>query len=157
MYMKIYIMRHGEAQQFAPSDAQRALTDRGRHESEAVARACVNQRGVKGFDLVLVSPYLRAQQTWELLTDHFSAKRVETCDGITPYGQSDRVFDYLSALIEVEQLESLLLVSHLPLVGYLVSEFVADMIPPMFPTSGMICIDYDPIAQNGQPLWNAHP
>lgn len=24
--MKIYIMRHGEAQQFAPSDAQRALT-----------------------------------------------------------------------------------------------------------------------------------
>ncbi len=119
--MKIYIMRHGEAQQFAPSDAQRALTDRGRHESEAVARACVNQRGVKGFDLVLVSPYLRAQQTWELLTDHFSAKRVETCDGITPYGQSDRVFDYLSALIEVEQLESLLLVSHLPLVGYLVS------------------------------------
>lgn len=55
--MKIYIMRHGEAQQFAPSDAQRALTDRGRHESEAVARACVNQRGVKGFDLVLVSPY----------------------------------------------------------------------------------------------------
>lgn len=63
--MKIYIMRHGEAQQFAPSDAQRALTDRGRHESEAVARACANQRGVKGFDLVLVSPYLRAQQTWE--------------------------------------------------------------------------------------------
>lgn len=56
--MKIYIMRHGEAQQFAPSDAQRALTDRGRHESEAVARACVNQRGVKGFDLVLVSPLL---------------------------------------------------------------------------------------------------
>lgn len=72
--MKIYIMRHGEAQQFAPSDAQRALTDRGRHESEAVARACVNQRGVKGFDLVLVSPYLRAQQTWELLTDHFPPK-----------------------------------------------------------------------------------
>ncbi|HAS7771800.1 TPA: phosphohistidine phosphatase SixA, partial [Vibrio cholerae] len=33
----------------------------------------------------------------------------------------------------------------------------ADMIPPMFPTSGMICIDYDPIAQNGQPLWNVHP
>lgn len=155
--MKIYIMRHGEAQQFASSDAERALTDRGRHESEAVARACASQRNVQSFDLVLVSPYLRAQQTWELLAEHFSVRKVETCDGITPYGQSDRVFDYLSALIEVDQLESLLLVSHLPLVGYLVSEFVEGMIPPMFPTSGMICIEYDPVTQTGQPLWNVHP
>ncbi|QIL84792.1 phosphohistidine phosphatase SixA [Vibrio sp. HDW18] len=155
--MKIYIMRHGEAQQFAASDAQRSLTERGCDESAAVAGASVSQQGVSGFDLVLVSPYLRARQTWQVLAEHFSAAKVQTCDEITPYGQSDRVFDYLAALIDIEQLQSVLLVSHLPLVGYLVAELVDEMIPPMFPTSGMMCIDYDPLTQTGQVLWNIYP
>ncbi|MGL5429474.1 MAG: phosphohistidine phosphatase SixA [Vibrio sp.] len=155
--MKIYIMRHGEAQQFAASDAQRSLTERGCDESAAVASASVSQQGVSGFDLVLVSPYQRAQQTWQVLAEHFSAAKVQTCDEITPYGQSDRVFDYLAALIDIEQLQSVLLVSHLPLVGYLVAELVDEMIAPMFPTSGMMCIDYDPLTQTGQVLWNIYP
>ncbi|TNY72726.1 phosphohistidine phosphatase SixA, partial [Vibrio parahaemolyticus] len=41
--MKIFIMRHGEAEHFADSDAARELTQRGRTESEAVARACAEQ------------------------------------------------------------------------------------------------------------------
>ncbi|MCZ4311679.1 phosphohistidine phosphatase SixA, partial [Vibrio atlanticus] len=60
-------------------------------------------------------------------------------------------------LIEVEQLDSLLFVSHLPLVGYLTSEFVKDMTPPMFPTSGLVCIEYDLQTQNGEVLWHITP
>ncbi|GAK18920.1 LOW QUALITY PROTEIN: phosphohistidine phosphatase SixA [Vibrio sp. JCM 19053] len=154
--MKIFIMRHGEAEHFADSDAARQLTPRGRVESEAVARA-VKNRVFAQFDKVLVSPYIRAQQTWQEISAYFSAKSIETCEDITPYGQSEHVFDFASALIEVEQLDSLLFVSHLPLVGYLTSEFVKDMTPPMFPTSGLVCIEYDLQTQNGEVLWHITP
>jgi len=155
--MKIFIMRHGEAQHYAASDAERALTDRGRSESVAVARAGVNQKEVISFDKVLVSPYLRAQQTWQEIATYFSSQNVETCEDITPYGQSEMVFEYVSARAEAEKWQSVLLVSHLPLVGYLVSEFVPEMVPPMFPTSGLVCIDYQPQSRKGEVLWNIHP
>ncbi|NNN43302.1 MULTISPECIES: phosphohistidine phosphatase SixA [unclassified Vibrio] len=155
--MKIVIMRHGEAHHYAASDAERALTDRGRNESIAVARVCAEQQNLHQFDKVLLSPYLRAQQTWQAISCYFSATRVETCDDITPYGQAEAVFDYLAALIETEQLESILLVSHLPLVAYLSAEFVANLPAPMFPTSGIICIEYSSSSQQGQVQWNVHP
>ena len=155
--MKIVLMRHGEAHHYAASDAERALTERGRNESLAVARVCAEQQDLHQFDKVLVSPYLRAQQTWQTISHYFSAEQVEVCEDITPYGQADSVYDYLVALIESEQLESILLVSHLPLVGYLCSEFVANMPAPMFPTSGVMCIEYTPHASQGEVLWNVHP
>jgi len=154
--MKIFIMRHGEAEHFADSDVARQLTQRGRIESEAVARACKEQ-GFAQFDQVLVSPYIRAEQTWQEISAYFVAKSIETCEDITPYGQSEHVFNFANALIEVEKLGSLLFVSHLPLVGYLTSEFVKDMTPPMFPTSGLVCIEYDLQTQNGEVLWHITP
>lgn len=154
--MKLMIMRHGEAEHYAASDAERALTQNGRATSLAVARAC-NEQGIIDIDKVLVSPYLRAQQTWQEISGCFKAQAVETSEDITPYGESEQLFEYLSARIELENIESLLLVSHLPLVGYLTAEFVKDIAPPMFPTSGMICIDYDPISRSGEILWNAYP
>ncbi|WP_159738784.1 phosphohistidine phosphatase SixA [Vibrio atypicus] len=154
--MKIFIMRHGEAEHYAPSDAERALTQRGRSASVSVAKSCVEQ-GFQQFDKVIVSPYLRAQQTWFEISKHFDAKQVLTSDDITPYGDSEDVFEYINALIDVDKLDSVLLVSHLPLVGYLTAEFVTDMAPPMFPTSGLICIDYSPESRNGQVAFNIQP
>ncbi|WP_394251758.1 phosphohistidine phosphatase SixA [Vibrio profundi] len=151
--MKIFIMRHGEAEHFAASDAERALTERGRKASVAVAQSA-SEQGFNQFDKVLVSPYLRAQQTWQEISSVFGADKVETCDDITPYGESGQVFDFTLALAEVEKLDSVLFVSHLPLVGYLTAEFVKDMMPPMFPTSGLVCIEYDLERQSGELLWN---
>ncbi|HAT8491912.1 TPA: phosphohistidine phosphatase SixA [Vibrio vulnificus] len=154
--MKVLIMRHGEAEPFADSDAQRALTTRGRLESDTVAKACA-ERGITHFDKVLVSPYLRAQQTWQEISGYFQADSVETCEDITPYGQSEQVYDYLCALIEVEQPEQILLVSHLPLVGYLTAEFVKDMSAPMFPTSGMVCVEFEPSQHRGEIRFSLRP
>lgn len=154
--MKIFIMRHGEAEHFAASDAERALTERGIRESIAIAQSC-HQKGVTGFDKVLVSPYLRAQQTWQQIQPIFPESTFDICHDITPYGQADLVFDYVSALVDVEQLQSLLLVSHLPLVGYLTSEFLTDLPPPIFPTSGMIGIEFDPVTRRSELLWQLYP
>lgn len=154
--MKIVIMRHGEAETFAQTDADRALTKFGRSASKNVAQLC-KQEGVSAFDKVLVSPYKRAQQTWQELEEVFTAKDLQLCEDITPYGDSETVVDYLNAIIELEQLESVLLVSHLPLVGYLTADLVMDIAPPMFPTSGMVCIDYDAKLQRGEVLWHLKP
>lgn len=154
--MKVFIMRHGEAAHFAASDAERELTNRGRSQSSAVARACEKQ-GFNEFDLVLVSPYVRAQQTWQTISDVFSTTQLKRCDEITPYGDSEEVRAYVSALAEVDSLDTVLLVSHLPLVGYLTAEFVSGLTPPMFPTSGLACVEYDIEGGQGELLWHIHP
>lgn len=146
--MKIFIMRHGEASHMANSDAERRLTMRGRLESLTVVKEAFEQE--LPVDKVLVSPYVRARETWEEISTHIRCSNVEFCEDITPYGRADKVYDYVMALAETEQLESVFIVSHLPLVGYMVSEFVADLAPPMFPTSGLVCIDFDLETQKGQ-------
>ncbi len=110
--MNIFIMRHGEAEHCAHSDAERALTDHGHSASIAVARACA-EKGFAKFDKVLVSPYVRAQQTWKAISKHFAAEQVETCEEITPYGDSEQVADYVNALIDVHHYQNVLIVSHL--------------------------------------------
>ncbi|CCO44344.1 putative phosphohistidine phosphatase SixA [Vibrio nigripulchritudo SOn1] len=154
--MKIFIMRHGEAETFADSDAERALTSRGVNQSVLVAKACAEQ-GESEMSKVLVSPYLRAQQTWNAIQQYFKTSDQETCKDITPYGKSDDVFEYVCALAVTQALDSVLLVSHLPLVGYLTAEFVPDMAPPMFPTSGLVCIDFNLEKRQGELLWHIHP
>ncbi|MEZ9927729.1 phosphohistidine phosphatase SixA [Vibrio breoganii] len=154
--MNVFIMRHGEAGSFAISDAERTLTQRGEQQSLEVAKSVVGQ-GVSHFDLVLVSPYIRAQQTWDVIKDQFSATKVEECVDITPYGQSDDVYQYVCAIADTQQPKSILLVSHLPLVGYLTAEFVNDMSAPMFPTSGFAAIDFDLESSNGELMWHIAP
>ncbi|WP_105903283.1 phosphohistidine phosphatase SixA [Vibrio gangliei] len=154
--MQIIIMRHGDAETFAASDAERPLSARGREGSYEMAEYC-KENGHNEFDLVLVSPYLRAQQTWQTIAPLMQAAKVEDCEDITPYGDSESVVEYVCALAETQQLERIMLVSHLPLVGYLTADFVTDIPPPMFPTSGMVCIDFDIETRTGKVLWQAQP
>ena len=118
--------------------------------------ACI-EKGMTSIDKVLVSPYRRAQQTWQTMQPYLKAEQVETCDDITPYGQAESVAEFIQALVEVEPIDTLLLVSHLPLVSYLTAELVRGIAPPMFPTAGMVAIDYDPKTQQGELLWQCTP
>ena len=156
MTMKIYIMRHGEAGLLASSDAERTLTQRGKRESLAVISQSLAKMSTR-IDKVFVSPYTRAQQTWEEIAPLLQVESVESCEDITPYGQSEEVYEYLCALAEEEQPESILLVSHLPLVGYLTAEFLSDSSAPMFPTSGLACVDFDVNSRQGRLIWQAKP
>lgn len=150
--MKIFIMRHGEAEHFAASDSERQLTPAGVANSIKVAKECAGN-GFNHFDCVLVSPYVRAQQTWDAIAENFTTQAVYDSDDITPYGQSDDVYEYLCAMAESKGIQSILLVSHLPLVGYLTAEFAQGITPPMFPTSGMTCVEFDLESRSGELLW----
>lgn len=155
--MRIYIMRHGEAENFAASDAERPLTERGSRQSKQMAEMLAQQLN-QPLDTVLVSTYLRAQQTWQCMESELpGVANVQVSDEITPYGDAATVVDYLKAMIGVEKPQSVLLVSHLPLVGYLTSELVVGIQPPMFSTSAIAAIDYDPDMDNAELVWQNVP
>jgi phosphohistidine phosphatase len=154
--MKIFIMRHGEAGLNASSDAERTLTARGKTDSRAVITQSLAKMPTL-IDKVLVSPYVRAQETWQEISSLVAAKSIEECEDITPYGDSERVYHYICALAKTQQVNTVMLVSHLPLVGYLTAEFVADIAAPMFPTSGLACVEFDVESGLGMLEWQLKP
>ncbi len=138
--MKIYIMRHGQAGMNAKTDEQRPLTEQGIEESIHMARWLAPQLGDK-LDRVIHSNYLRAKQTWQSICSELpKAGAVEESGDITPYGDPAFVASYLTALAAKH--DSILMVSHLPLVGYLVQSLCPAAGAPMFATSGLACIEW---------------
>lgn len=109
--MQLYILRHGEAQAQAPTDQERELTERGRSEVVATLKRAMPE--LKNVRKILVSPYVRAQQTAAIAADLLTACEQVTVEALTPSGDPRQVCQYL----EKSGDETLLLVSHQPLVG----------------------------------------
>lgn len=146
--MQIYIMRHGQAEMMANCDAERNLTSLGREESEMIAKHLVQQN--VSFDAVLVSPYIRAQQTWESVSPFFEGiSRIHTLPFLTPSGSVHKTVNELYAL-QAEGLSSVLVVSHLPLVSYIVGELAPEAGVPAFPTSAVGCVKLEEQSGTGQ-------
>ena len=144
--MKVFIMRHGEAEVVASSDEARHLTEYGRKQSISQGQWLKNQLNSTALSVqkVIVSPYVRARETFELVNSALGnvLNNVEVWNGITPYGNATLVADYLSVL-QKEGIESVLLVSHLPLVGSIVSELYGKRNPISFYPSTIVQIDWN--------------
>lgn len=136
--MRIWILRHGQAEGLAPSDEVRALTAEGRAEAQLMATVLTDQ----SIDTVLASPYLRAQQTAEIVHRHLKVKRgVATAAWLTPDDDPRKVLDFLAERSE----QNLLLVSHQPLVSQLISLLVEGNRNGHYPmpTAGLACVELD--------------
>jgi phosphohistidine phosphatase len=147
--MNIFIMRHGQAAPEASSDALRPLTGQGRDETCLMAQWLAQQ--VPAFDRVLVSPYLRTRQTWQQVSKHITGTQVECCEELTPNADADIAASLLLAYGELHRQDNLLVVSHMPLVGFLVESLCPATMAPIFVTSGIAKI----ILEQGQvPVFN---
>ena len=113
--MQLYIMRHGDAVMQAPTDAQRPLSEKGRRQVASMAGFLKPLLPTR----VLVSPYIRAQQTASILCESLAINtdKLQHADYITPDGDPFQVVREL----ESHSSEILLIVSHQPLVGTLLS------------------------------------
>lgn len=110
--MRLWLLRHGEAEPLARSDAERVLTKHGRKE---VLKAAGHLAG-RPLAAILASPYVRAQQTAELVREALGfAGAIGTAPWLTPDSDPREVLNYLDERGEAE----LLLVSHQPLIGAL--------------------------------------
>lgn len=106
---------------------------------------------------VLVSPYLRAQQTLTQVREVFPLPEgEEVLPELTPGGDPALVACYLQVLAN-EGVKSALVISHLPLVGYLVAQLCPQEAPPMFATSAIACIDFDAENATGKLEWQVSP
>ena len=163
--MQLYIMRHGEAQNFVEQgsrdDSQRALTAQGQLEAKMMA-TWLQKMEIQPTQ-VFVSPYVRAQQTCAIATSTMQTA-ITTLDFITPSGDAKQVHDFIdgwcseqvaalalqnltqklaSEPVIPEQEQSLLIISHMPLVSYLVAQLTQSGNAPIFATAGIAHIDYD--------------
>lgn len=142
--MKIFIMRHGEAEVMTKTDKARRLTEYGKKQAFAQGLWLAKQLNATALERVLVSPYQRAQETFEQVNRAFAGELSslqEIWEGITPYGNAESVADYLSVL-ENEGMKNILLISHLPLVGEIVAELYGKRNPISFYPATLAQINY---------------
>jgi len=110
--MKLWVLRHGEAEGHARTDAERELTEHGRAE---VLRSAAHLIG-QPVDAIIASPYVRAQQTAQLVRQALGFEAdIRTVPWLTPEGNP------LEVLNKLDSDDNVLLVSHQPLVGSLIS------------------------------------
>ncbi|WP_396589384.1 phosphohistidine phosphatase SixA [Bermanella sp. R86510] len=108
-------MRHGEAASHASSDEQRPLTKRGLVQVESIAQ----QLKPTTFDYVFVSPFLRAQQTWEMLSKFVKTNQVDTVNWCTPDISTAPALD---ALVRLPANKTILVVCHQTFAGRLATQ-----------------------------------
>ena len=151
--MQVYIMRHGEAQGFlAPDcseDSQRALTIEGEAEAKTMAK-WFDKLKIKP-QQVFVSPYIRAQQTCTCVTQNLGSA-ITTLNFISPLDEAKPVHDFIDGWVTEQRSvncdstlaeASLLIISHMPLVSFLVAELTQPNNAPIFSTGAVAHIDYD--------------
>ena len=111
--MKLWVLRHGEAVPYGSCpDSERALTEHGREEALSSAAQLIGQP----LTAIYASPYLRAQQTAQIVREALGFEpEIRTVGWLTPESDPDKVADQLVSVSDV------LLVSHNPLVGNLLS------------------------------------
>ena len=124
--MNLYLIRHAIAEEESPSgeDSQRELTDKGAKKMRLIAKG-LRTLGVE-FDLILSSPYLRATQTAEILSEVFKKKKFVLSDHLIPAGDPNLL---IAEINEKHTVDSLAIVGHEPYLSTLVSLLTADGAP----------------------------
>ena len=148
--MKLYILRHGQAEATQTSDFDRRLTSQGIADVQALG-AKLKSEGVK-ITKAFVSPFVRTQQTFRSLKNHARFTITpETLDILTPEGAVADIFKLIDSF---EDEDVVLLVTHQPVVSKLVACLVEGTVKaaydfPMNPAS-FAEIDIDgPFPGNG--------
>lgn len=124
--MNLYMIRHAIAvEEGLPEyekDSQRPLTDKGKKKMRLIAKGLRSLDA--DFDLILSSPYVRAQETAEILADVFKVKHdVVYSENLIPMGDPDLL---IAEMNEKYNVNSVALVGHEPHLTALISLLVSD-------------------------------
>ena len=135
--MRIYLLRHGQAERLAVG-AEQTLTATGRREAAAAAQLLTT---LPLPELVIHSPKQRACQTAEIVSQYLPAVPLVQSTALLPESAPAAVE---SLLLELT-VDCVLLVSHLPLVadlvGWLSSGAASDVDLPGYPPAGLVALD----------------
>jgi phosphohistidine phosphatase len=143
--MKLIIMRHGEAERFRVQDKTRSLTSLGEKQASTAGKWLNDYLGADSpVDIALVSSYVRAQETYEHLSNQVVVTENQICEDVIPEGDPKVAHDYIKVLIEKKSSPRvILIVSHMPFVSYFLEEVHFDKQSMLFDTSSIVIVDYD--------------
>lgn len=136
--MRIIVMRHGEAT-FLDNDRILSLIG----QKEALDTAMQLKSFLGSVNRIICSPKTRAVQTANIVKSVLAeSSDLDYLSDLTPSGDVDSVISYVEAVCKPD--DTVLLVSHLPLVEYLSYEFVhMKRCSPSFKTACALVIDID--------------
>jgi phosphohistidine phosphatase len=152
--VRLFVLRHGRAEAFKADDASRALVASGREDvRQVVTRQCDALGSVPH---VWVSPYLRAQQTAGIAREVLALP--DTCELVSNLLVPEaRVFSLIDALYQAK-LDTVLLVSHQPLLSTLLDTLCGPSEAHHMSTASLAAVDLDVVAADmGQLRWLVHP
>ena len=132
--MRLLLLRHGQAQASAPSDAQRRLVPAG--EAAVLRQRQWLDPSVTAF---YCSPYQRARETAELIRPSLGNKTPIIDARLTP----DQPISGVLELLQTAEGESILLVAHNPLLSQLAGALIGDPYGVSLPTAGLVCLEAD--------------
>jgi phosphohistidine phosphatase len=142
---RLMLLRHAKTERAEPGqrDRDRKLTKRGRADAPTLGAYLAHHGLIP--DLALVSPAVRAQQTWDLVTDALSK---------TPGTQTDeRIYNaspqkLLQIAAEPRKANKLLIVGHNPSLHEFALQLIAsgevearEELHEKLPTSGLVVLD----------------
>ena len=113
--MKLYLLRHGQAEPGLPLDADRSLTPYGIAQVQASAGWLAQRLNTDDRVSVWASPYRRTQQSAEVVSQSLGCD-LTTVSALTPDARPERMLEALCP-----KTTTLVLVTHLPLIGHLAS------------------------------------
>jgi len=112
---RIVVIRHAKAEQAAPTDFQRPLSDRGRADAAALG-GWLRGEGIV-VDQALVSAALRTQQTWAAIADAAGWEVAPNLDEGLYAAGPETALDIVRGTLD--ECRALVLIGHNPTVGYL--------------------------------------
>lgn len=111
--MQLLLLRHADALSSAPSDDLRPLSDKGRQQAQRVARFC--KHNDLRPDVILSSPFLRAEETARIVAEELGGELVLSsflASGMLPSAAMEE-------LRAVARFDCVMLVGHEPDLGEL--------------------------------------
>lgn len=146
--MRLYLLRHAEASDRAPSDAARELTALGIEQAQTVGAFC-KKHGIKP-NLILTSPFRRAAQTAQLVAAALG--QMPQNAGFLASGM-----DPENALMELgayQQFASVMIVGHQPDLGMLATRLLGLQSDEVLPVdkASLICLEVERLAIGGASL-----
>lgn len=154
--MNLTIWRHGEARRGAV-DRLRPLTESGCDDIGFGCRqfhqAC-GARAIPHPGLILYSPWERTARTAEIIAAAFTHADARAEAALQPGSDAAAVDRAIGDAIETApDTDHILLVSHQPLVSWLVAFYIGDSgQPPPLPPGGLVTVSFDVIAAHGGTL-----
>lgn len=154
--MQLFLMRHGIAEDISSGgDSGRALTNEGKKITRGVVQSL--KKTIGELNVIASSPYLRAQQTAEIVKEFFPDAKMMKTELVVPGGNPE---DFLNwSILKVRGVSAILVASHEPYLGSLAGLLMCGRVGPLlaFDKAAIACFEWSGPGTPAQLLWFCGP